>query len=228
MAIALGHSYRIKGFNNFSTTILLSLFFFYFNDDIMQLLEATPDNSISSDLPISLPANNNPEQREKLAVLVSKGKFKEATGSQLNNRRNPFKTKMWRNIMNCMRPTTWRKTTKTLITISFLMLGRKAIGMFVKVDGVEALQKDMREEFIINSVLSWKLCNRTYNKQLDFFIINSAFPSLTVITALRSGRLLVVANAALTLQPNTLFFFKKQKTKKQKKLKKQPAKKPGQ
>ena len=91
------------------------------------------------------------------------------------------------------------------------MLGRKAVGMFVKVDGVEALQKDMPEEFIINSVLSWKLCKRTYNKQLDFFIINSAFPSLAGITALRSGRLLVVANAALNLQPNTLFLKKKKK-----------------
>ena len=67
----------------------------------------------------------------------------------------------------------------------------------------------MQEEFIINSVFSWKLCKRTYNKQLDFFIINSAFPSLAGITALRSGRLLVVANAALNLQPNTLFLKKK-------------------
>ena len=67
----------------------------------------------------------------------------------------------------------------------------------------------MQEEFIINSVLSWKLCKRTYNKQLDFFIINSAFPSLAGITALRSGRLLAVANAALNLQPNTLFLKKK-------------------
>ena len=75
------------------------------------------DNSIPLDLPISLPANKIPEQREKLAVLVSTGKFKEATGSQLINRRNPFKTKMWRNIINCMRPKTWRKTTKTLIII---------------------------------------------------------------------------------------------------------------
>ena len=69
----------------------------------------------------------------------------------------------------------------------------------------------MQEEFIINSVFSWKLCKRTYNKQLDFFIINSAFPSLAGITALRSGRLLVVANAALNLQPNTLFLKKKKK-----------------
>ena len=103
------------------------------------------------------------------------------------------------------------------------MLGRKAVGMFVKVDGVEALQKDMPEELIINSVLSWKLCKRTYNKQSVFFIINSAFPSLAGITALRSGRLLVVANAALNLQPKTLFLKKKKK-----KLEKQPAKKPGQ
>ena len=88
-----------------------------FNDDIMQLLEATPDNLILSGLPISLPANNILEQREKLAVLVSTGKPKEELGSQLINRRNPFQTKMWRNIISCMRPTTWRKATKTLIII---------------------------------------------------------------------------------------------------------------
>ena len=75
------------------------------------------DNSLPSDLPISLPANKISEQREKLAMLVSTGKFKEVTRSQLINRRNPFQTKMWRNIINCMRPTTWRKTTKTLIII---------------------------------------------------------------------------------------------------------------
>ena len=56
------------------------------------------------------------------------------------------------------------------------MLGRKAIGKIIcfqtslaPVDGVEALQKDMQKEFIINSMLSWKLCKRTYNKQGDFF-----------------------------------------------------------
>ena len=48
---------------------------------------------IPSDLPISLPTNNIPEQREKLAVLFSTGKSKKALGSQLINRRNPFQTK---------------------------------------------------------------------------------------------------------------------------------------
>ena len=83
------------------------------------------------------------------------------------------------------------------------------IGMFVKMDGVETLQKDMQEEFIINSELSWKLFKRTYNKQGDFFFFNSVFPSVAGITALHCGRLLVVANAALNLQPNTLFLKKK-------------------
>ena len=121
------------------------------------------DNSIPSDLPISLPANKIPEQREKLAVLVSTGKLKEALGSQLINIRNPLQTRLWRNIINCMRPTTWRKTNKTLIIIElFDARYKKNIGMFVKRDGVEALQKDMQEEFINTSVLSWKLCKRTY------------------------------------------------------------------
>ena len=83
----------------------------------MQLLETTTDNSIPSDLPISLPANTISEQREKLAVLVSKGKSKEALGSQHINRRNAFQTKMWQNIINCMRNTTIRKTTETLTMI---------------------------------------------------------------------------------------------------------------
>ena len=36
-----------------------------------------------SDLSVSLPANNVPEQREKLAVLVATGKSKKALGAQL-------------------------------------------------------------------------------------------------------------------------------------------------
>ena len=55
--------------------------------------------------------------------------------------------------------------------------------------------------------------------QGDFSITNSAFPSVAGITALRWGRLLVVCNAALNLQPNTLFSKKKKK----KNLKRQPA-----
>lgn len=62
------------------------------------------------------------------------------------------------------------KTTETLLQRIF-MLASKAIGMVVKVDDLEALQKD--------------------------FVINSTFSSVAGNMALRSGRLLAFGNAAL-------------------------------
>ena len=62
------------------------------------------------------------------------------------------------------------KTTETLLQRIF-MLASKAIGMVVKVDDVEALQKD--------------------------FVINSTFSSVAGNMAPRSGRLLAFGNAAL-------------------------------
>ena len=55
------------------------------------------------------------------------------------------------------------------------MLGSRAISMVVKVDDVEALQKDLQEDFVINSTLLSMVRNM----------------------ALHCGRLLVAANAAL-------------------------------
>lgn len=43
------------------------------------------DHSKPSDLSVSLPGNNIPEQCEKLAVLVSMGKCKEAIGTQVTH-----------------------------------------------------------------------------------------------------------------------------------------------
>ena len=45
------------------------------------------------------------------------------------------------------------KTTETLIQ-SFFKLASKAIDMVVKVNDVEALQKDLQKDFVINSNLS--------------------------------------------------------------------------
>ena len=45
------------------------------------------------------------------------------------------------------------KTTETLIQ-SFFKLASKAIDMIVKVNDVEALQKDLQKDFVINSTLS--------------------------------------------------------------------------
>ena len=53
-------------------------------NEVMQMMEATPESSKPSDFPVLLPANNVPEQREKLAVLVSTGNSKEALRAQLS------------------------------------------------------------------------------------------------------------------------------------------------
>ena len=66
------------------------------------------------------------------------------------------------------------KTTETLLQRIF-MLASKVIGMVVKVDDVEALQKDLQKDFVINST----------------------FSSVAGNMALRSGRLLAFGNAAL-------------------------------
>ena len=108
------------------------------------------------------------------------------------------------------------------------MLGRKAIGMFVKVDGVEVLQKDMQEEFIINSVLSWKICKRTYNKLGDFFIINSSFPSPGWYYSIAQRPSARGCQRRSEFTTKRIVFIKKKKKSKKIKIKKQPPKNPGQ
>ena len=50
---------------------------------VMQLLEATPDTAAPTGIAnLGLPANDIPAKREKLAILVSTGKSKEAIGVQ--------------------------------------------------------------------------------------------------------------------------------------------------
>ena len=66
------------------------------------------------------------------------------------------------------------KTTESFID-SFLMLVSKGLGLVVKVDDVEKLQQDLKNDYIINHELS----------------------SLAGGLALRCGRWLALANAAL-------------------------------
>ena len=66
------------------------------------------------------------------------------------------------------------KTTESLID-SVLMLASKALGLVVKIDDVEKLQQDLKNDYIINHELS----------------------SLAGGVALRCGRWLALANAAL-------------------------------
>lgn len=113
-------------------------------NEFMQMLETT-SRQLQTHSCFSFPSQQVPEERVKLDVLVSKGKPNEALVSQLTH--EMMKRLSNREVKkNCKRYEAYddRKTTETL-------LASKAIGMVVKVDDEEALQKDLQEDFVINS-----------------------------------------------------------------------------
>ena len=140
--------------------------------EVMNLLEAEPAPSA---LPAALPATNIPDLREQLAILVSTGKCKEAIGVNLTHkqvRRLDEKEVM----KHYKRYETYvgTKTTETLID-SFLSFSTKALGLVVKLKDSEALQNELKNDYIITKELS----------------------NISGNIALRCGRFLAVANAFL-------------------------------
>ena len=140
--------------------------------EVMNLLEAEP---APANLPAALPAANIPDIREQLAILVSTGKCKEAIGVNLTHeqvRRLDDKDVM----KHYKRYETYvgAKTTETLIE-SFLTFSTKALGLVVKLKDAEALQNELKNDYIITKELS----------------------NLSGNIALRCGRLLAVANTFL-------------------------------
>ena len=140
--------------------------------EVMSLLESEPAPAA---LPAALPAANIPDLREQLAILVSTGKCKEAIGVSLTHeqvRRLDEKEVM----KHYKRYETYvaAKTTETLIE-SFLAFSTKALGLVVKLKDAEALQNELKNDYIITKELS------------------NLFGNI----ALRCGRFLAVANAFL-------------------------------
>ena len=141
---------------------------------VMESLEAepTPDSLGLSSL---APGNDIPAKREKLAILVSTGKAKEVIGVQLTHDQvKRLSDKDVEKFHKRQEAYIGSKTTESLID-SFLMLISKGLGMVVKVDDVEKLQQDLKNDYIINHELS----------------------SLAGGVALSCGRWLALANAAL-------------------------------
>ena len=137
--------------------------------EVMNLLEAEP----AAALPAAGP--DIPALREQLAILVSTGKCKEAIGVNLTHeqvRRLEDKDVM----KQYKRYETYvgARTTETLIE-SFLTFSTKALSLVVKLKDAEALQNELKNDYIITKELS----------------------NLSGNIALRCGRLLAVANAFL-------------------------------
>ena len=136
-------------------------------NEVMQMLKASPDTGPAS--------NDISAKRKKLAILVSTGKAKEVIGVQLTHEQvKRLSDKDVEKFNKRHEAYIGSKTTESLID-SFLMLVSKGLGMVVKIDDVEKLQQDLKNDYIINHELS----------------------SLAGGIALSCGRWLALANAAL-------------------------------
>ena len=143
-------------------------------NEVMQMLEADPDSSAATVVPFT---NNDqiPAQRKKLAVLVSTGKSKEAIDVQLTHDQiKRLSDKDVQKYFKRYEAYAGNKTTESL-NDSAIMLLSKAAGLLVSIDDVKELQKELKNDYIINQELS----------------------SLAGGLALRGGRWLALANAAL-------------------------------
>ena len=144
--------------------------------DILEFLEAEPTPD-SLGLASLAPGNDIPAKREKLAVLVSTGKAKEAVGVQLtHDQLKRLSDKEVEKFHKRQEAYIGSKTTESLID-SLLMLFSKGLGMVVKVGDIEKLQQDLKNDYIINHELS----------------------SLAGGVALRYGHWMALANAALIM-----------------------------
>ena len=138
--------------------------------EVMNLLEAEPATAA---LPPALPAIDIPALREELAILVSSGKCKESIGVNLTHeqvRRLDEKDVM--KYSKRYQAYVGSRTTENMIE-SFLSFSTKALGLAVKLKDTEALQNELKNDYIITKELS----------------------NLSGIIALKSGRLLAAVNA---------------------------------
>ena len=146
------------------------------NNEIMEMLEANPGSSAPSSLlqPFT-GADDTPAKREKLAVLVSTGKSKEAIGVQLTHDAvKRLSDKDVEKYTKRYEAYVGNKTTESLVDSKGC---QQRVGMVVQLDDVEKLQKELNNDYVINQELS----------------------SLAGGLALRFGRLLALANASLII-----------------------------
>ena len=105
------------------------------NAGIMQLLQAQPVDTTSATAVVSFD-DQIPAQREKLAVLVSTGKSKEAIGVQLTHDQvKRLSDKDVQKYSERYEAYIGNKTTESLID-SFIMLYSKGVGRVVSIDDV--------------------------------------------------------------------------------------------
>jgi len=153
--------------------------------EVMNLLQTEPEPSSgpAGGIVPTVPGPDIPAIREQLAVLISTGKAKEAIGVQLTHEQvKRLSDKDVEKYTKRYETYVGSKTTESLID-SFIFLATKAVGMFVNIKDIDAYQKELRNDHIINKELS----------------------NLAGNLALKCGRFLAAAYAALITTKNIDF-----------------------
>ena len=163
----------------------------------MNLLQTEPEPSSgpAGGIVPTVPGHYIPALREQLAVLVSAGKAKEAIGVQLTHEQvKRLSDKEVEKYTKRYETYVGSKTTESLID-SFIFLVTKAVGMTINIKDIDTYQKEIRNDYIINKELSHLADN----------------------LALKCGRFLAAANAALIttkhIDFNSLAFGEKGRSK---------------
>ena len=127
--------------------------------EVINLLEAEPSSSpagsIVPDLTsLTAPGPNIPALREQLAVLVSTGKSKEAIGVQLTHEQLKRLTdKEVEKYYKRYETFVGSKTTESMVD-SLLTLLTRGLQMVIEIDDVDAMKKELKEDFIINKEMT--------------------------------------------------------------------------
>ena len=120
-------------------------------DEVMKLLEAEPAPSA---LPPALRGDDIPALREELAILVCTGKCKEAISVNLTHEQvRRLEDKDVIRYSKRYQAHVGSKTNESLIE-NFLAFSTKALGWAVKLKEHEALQNELKNDYIISKELS--------------------------------------------------------------------------
>ena len=137
-------------------------------------LETEPSSGAAGGL-VQTAGPDIPALHEQLAVLVSTGKAQEAIGVKLTHEQvKHLSDKDVEKYTKRYETYAGSKTTDSLID-SLIVLATKVVGMTVNIKDIDAYQKELRNDYIINNELS----------------------NLAGNLALKCGRFLAVANAVL-------------------------------
>ena len=141
-------------------------------EEVMNLLEAEPSTSQPTGLTAS--GTDIPSLREQLAVLVSTGKAKEATGVQSTHEQvKRLSDKDVQKYAKIYETYVGGKTTESLID-SVICLASKALGWVVKIKDPDAFQKERKNDYIINQGLSNLAGNAAFSCSCLLAVANAA------------------------------------------------------